>query len=1676
MSDTWREDAIVEAIQIIADKKIAQASFDKTIKAVVNRVLDETTGKYQVRYQDSLFQAYATSSKLNYQKDQMVSILIPGNDWDRVKTILGGVENKVVTYNSIPVASNQYNAIGIGGTTLTEQIGLSSYKPKGDIYLFKDGQNGFFINTESYKYIQKGNSIALRMDIRTDLASSQVGGNYGVIFRLVFKDNVTGQQTIRDFTVQKKHVIGQPYSLRAVTPVEVLYTDVDTYNFQRIDSIQAFCQGFPQNDTKTDIKDIKDIFISGIYINGADTLTEQALNGYSLHIVDPQGTQITEDLKTITLTAQLKQSGRIVTENVQYFWGIEDATVFRGAGGEYSGYLGDGWKCLNYYDQGLRAFIPFNSPDFSFTSQSTNTQGTALASSRYNNVKCVAVLSGNTFSGQIQVINTLLGEVKIISSDKTEDDKNKTIYYLDNGNPDLTCQVYNETGEKIETGLKYQWSIFPSIGRGQLVADSEGEQDLYKKYEEDWNVEKEKYDRIAENQKEDYANNSENYINAKANFEISQSDPYVYKNKYYNFPIKSISGSMKISCAAYQGDTYKGTGSITLYNKNALEGMYSLNIENGAQVFQYDTKGNSPASKQLDKPLVVQPLNFTLIDNQGKIVTHEQIRQDGWIKWIIPNTQTLLSSLNDAPHDEGETDITVIRADLPLAANRWDVYKNLDQFVFAIDDRYDSKKNINYIWLNVKYKDLILDAYTNFSFPKDGDPGTNGTDFIAKINPDKTTDWVYISNQSNEQMFGDDGSIVDKINFQLYNNSKKIQSIQDSSIFWTCPPKTKDSPGEENRITYLTYNNSWQTPKIQDSYTSKTLADIRSDKPINIVRGQYREGKESGYLKYFAEIPICTEYFKDNGYRIKIKPKTGFKYVVYSEDGTRPDYDNTLPFEIFLQTLEGQYYIADQKPLNREYTWSLIGNLEFDENLQSINNIPSTGNKRYIKPKDNFTGQDLSSAIVVQIDQIGFIHIPIYMILNRYGHAALNGWDGNSIQLNKEGNTILAPQIGAGHKQDDNSYTGVFMGSIKGLESEENKSDAIAKGLDKDDNKVGFMGYHRGQRTIFLDAKTGKAEFGKNNAGRIILDPTQKISVQVPDKEDPEERDIALIYSGNYPIADFRNTTENGGNFQVYKTGQLNQNRNKDNKGLMIDLSTPQIGFGSGNFTVNKYGHIVAKGGGQIAGWSISDNKLAKETGSTSVGIASYGVVTNNIGATLPNKNTSVAFWAGTSQHPNNFYTTHSGFLFSRYGNIAGWTVDEKRLYKSNVGMISDTSTEDGNQYRVQPVTNYNSEGTPSGTTWRAKAFFAGSQSGDRNQSPFYVTHNGYFKATSGRIGSWLIDENSIYNNNVGLGIKTITGTSMDSAFGTTFGSTASVAARFWGKSGSSDNTTNFIVTNNGTLYSKAGKIGGWNITKNKLQSSYETNDGQKRGITLSSNGNITSNWNSKSHTGYSIGSNGIANFYQINANQGTIGGCEITLNDGIKSTNGTWAIHKNGLAQFSNIDVTGGVIKLGGTTISAADLKTGRTASFSSGAFTTTGGVSGSGATSSTLNNGVAVTGAANSITGSDLTNYGRKVTADHYATWPKVGAQTIIAGKFTPSGTSISIDNESNYTYIDNMGINIHSSGTLILGGGGIQTSNKKKGKTGSIYFSDGSTIVVDSGLIVQVNAPVGGDLSWN
>jgi len=92
----------------------------------------------------------------------------------------------------------------------------------------------------------------------------------------------------------------------------------------------------------------------------------------------------------------------------------------------------------------------------------------------------------------------------------------------------------------------------------------------------------------------------------------------------------------------------------------------------------------------------------------------------------------------------------------------------------------------------------------------------------------------------------------------------------------------------------------------------------------------------------------------------------------------------------------------------------------------------------------------------------------------------------------------------------------------------------------------------------------------------------------------------------------------------------------------------------------------------------------------------------------------------------------------------------------------------------VQPITSYGGEHKTDGVrgNYQAKAFWAGDPAGSGNETPFYVTHDGYLKATDGRISSWLIDSKALTNGYTGLGSTAISGEK--------FGQSGNVTARIW--------------------------------------------------------------------------------------------------------------------------------------------------------------------------------------------------------------------------------------------------------------------------------------------------------
>ena len=275
------------------------------------------------------------------------------------------------------------------------------------------------------------------------------------------------------------------------------------------------------------------------------------------------------------------------------------------------------------------------------------------------------------------------------------------------------------------------------------------------------------------------------------------------------------------------------------------------------------------------------------------------------------------------------------------------------------------------------------------------------------------------------------------------------------------------------------------------SQTGMVEGIFNNSNPWNVAQVKVTIGDYVLYDTYPIIATVSEDYL--------LAPNSGFRYVVYDADGTNPSYSRV---SFALQN-------------NKVVTWD-------------IPSIPST-----------YDGDLTVDKRLVVKDRENKIYIPIHMSLNRYEHAWLNDWDGNTLKINEQGNYILAPQIGAGIK-NENAFTGITMGTYKQGENSE----------------VGLFGFANGERSIFLDAKTGNAVFGTTKTGQIIIDSEKSI-----------------IKSGNF-------------------------SQNVVTSGMQIDLSEGTIL--TKNFNIDNSGNATFRGavtgstitGGTITGAAISGGSL----------------------------------------------------------------------------------------------------------------------------------------------------------------------------------------------------------------------------------------------------------------------------------------------------------------------------------------------------------------------------------------------------------------------------------------------------------------------------------------------------
>ena len=453
------------------------------------------------------------------------------------------------------------------------------------------------------------------------------------------------------------------------------------------------------------------------------------------------------------------------------------------------------------------------------------------------------------------------------------------------------------------------------------------------------------------------------------------------------------------------------------------------------------------------------------------------------------------------------------------------------------------------------------------TFLKDGEQGSNGTDYSCIVYPCDSngiarTGFYPLYNAS-EDILGSQQYIV-----QVYKNGQQVD--KDSySVQWSV---NQNAPftlqGADQAQCSLTLKNELNANMMNQSVLKVQVninfsTDLKNS--VNQKLATY-ETKKAAYDE------IKDNYNEKNNTHKKIKQEMEEAEIAWknaevewksSTSGTSIHYILPIPIALFncAEMIKTQTESLDYLlPSNIEYDASGYNPtfvdkfLKFcyntiDWNITSENSLCSLYaepirnedgslkvneeekieydlTKQRLKPANRYMGDSGHCVLLLADQENRKIYYPIVTYLNTYGNEAINGWDGTSIEMGEKNGTILAPQIGAGVKHSDNTFSGVLMGSVQ-------ESGKFSQGL---------YGFDKGVKTFGLEAESGNAWFGPgkaieitsstgvirgnpkditNNTCVMILDlfgndagnSTKAIHVQTAN-EQPEDR-FYVTYAGN---------------------------------------------------------------------------------------------------------------------------------------------------------------------------------------------------------------------------------------------------------------------------------------------------------------------------------------------------------------------------------------------------------------------------------------------------------------------------------------------------------------------------------------------------------------------------------
>ena len=1089
------QESLLKAADIIVTQRINELELDKTITAIVKKNLGQKNGTpvYQVYYSGGTFNAICQSADDVYLPNTSVYVLIPQGNFSNEKIIIGLTNKSEIKEQTVAMIEENVYA-KLTSNLLTgdkdEVYGLHSWHENNALddnvdhyyqYIYQNNdinnQNKFNFDLDALD-IYKDETIALmiKADFRTNLdveQKRQSKAKYGLIFNFIVNNQC------EQYILNSQNMSGNPFSFSQWNE-QYHIIKIDKNSLNNLDSIIFFQEGFLQNYNTEQIWPPSepggpDIFMKNPQIYLLKNVNQ--LNDYSLKVEPYNNDNELIQFKATFLRKEYEDLTSNINTKIYWFKESFDVTIFVNV--NYNTLAGICWK----------EFTDLNISEIFTISINEN-------KAFKNNYKCIIEYNGIILDDIFAIYNRISApQIKLESNLGTK-------FSFNSGEPTVSIKIKEDT----ETAFKEK---------------GYDEQDLFPDYIYNWCIIDNNNTKIFLNEENNSVLSNLNKENIRQQILLSNGMLIDSFNSQYttriSFSITDMNNNFNIICYVKKRDQdtneyYEiGSADLNFINSNSdTINNYQIKILNDDQVFKYDIYGKAPIDISNKNPLTIEPL-------QAKLLTLNEIEIDSnnyKVEWIFPPKEESLLTLISAENDK---------------------------CIFTIKEEYDPNCYNNQITCRITFNDNILYKDTRFYFGKEGSNGTNGTDIVAKIEYARNNDYnnllqkepVTLYTYNNESFLNTEPIYNKKSSQIIFRNNKFIDTIP---VFEVSLYQRSKKINYTNSPSYYLAGN--YDGKYFDTGLNLVWNGTKNNKELPLIqniKAEIQLNKDETYYA-FVSLPII-EYYVNPATQeslISIDKQYYLNEIVYNNDGRNPIYNHNqglklnLPDNItiieytakgglekqLITTLEGNEVKEYNTYFENAPCFALLEAKDSETKYHTLTKVGPEKNIIYIIPDDNYGGSITNNRIEAKCydkdnNLIAIIYAPIHMSLNTFGLASLNAWDGNSVTIDNEGGYVMAPQIGAGEKDNNNRFTGILMGKTETYTGKAEK-----------EKQIGLFGYSSGLQSIFLDAETGNATFGLPEGYTLKTD--NGITLPVKDLDDYGEGRIELRPGGESKIGGWK--------------------------------------------------------------------------------------------------------------------------------------------------------------------------------------------------------------------------------------------------------------------------------------------------------------------------------------------------------------------------------------------------------------------------------------------------------------------------------------------------------------------------------------------------------------------------